>query len=161
GWPMPRLMMSRPCAASAVARASTAKAFSSPMRSNAAMVCSMCASLPDCPTFRPALQPITGGKANAGRTEKSPGNAPGLLLGGASVAGRIGRPVALQLRADRRIRIGADHVVGAVGPGRIPRARISIDGVVDAGPGVVASHVLGGGRHRDERRKAEGGQNQF
>src|ERR671930_291762 len=41
GWPMPRLMMSRPCAASALARASTAKAFSSPMRSNAAMVFSM------------------------------------------------------------------------------------------------------------------------
>src|SRR5215470_14041402 len=41
GWPMPRLMMSRPWAASSVARASTAKAFSSPMRSNAAMVFSM------------------------------------------------------------------------------------------------------------------------
>src|SRR5688572_15795451 len=38
GWPMPRLMMSRPCAASALARASTAKAFSSPMRSKAATV---------------------------------------------------------------------------------------------------------------------------
>src|SRR5438105_13869197 len=38
GWPMPRLMISRPCAASALARASTAKAFSSPMRSKAAMV---------------------------------------------------------------------------------------------------------------------------
>src|SRR5262249_5503800 len=36
-----RLMMSRPCAASVVARASTAKAFSSPMRSKAAMVLSM------------------------------------------------------------------------------------------------------------------------
>src|SRR3954465_5750204 len=41
GCPMPRLMMSRPCAASAFARASTAKAFSSPMRSKAAMVFSM------------------------------------------------------------------------------------------------------------------------
>src|SRR5207245_4076598 len=41
GWPMPRLMMSRPCATSALARASTAKAFSSPMRSKAAMVRSM------------------------------------------------------------------------------------------------------------------------
>src|SRR6185295_9609854 len=41
GWPMPRLMMSRPWAASALARASTAKAFSSPIRSNAAMVFSM------------------------------------------------------------------------------------------------------------------------
>src|SRR4051812_37355619 len=41
GWPIPRLMMSRPWAASALARASTAKAFSSPMRSNAAMVFSM------------------------------------------------------------------------------------------------------------------------
>src|ERR1700741_4518269 len=41
GWPMPRLMMSLPCAASALARASTAKAFSSPIRSNAAMVLSM------------------------------------------------------------------------------------------------------------------------
>src|SRR4051812_43234313 len=38
---MPRLMMSRPWAASACARASTAKAFSSPIRSKAAMVCSM------------------------------------------------------------------------------------------------------------------------
>src|SRR6516164_1483331 len=35
GWPMPRLMMSRPCAASVVARARTANAFSSPMRSKA------------------------------------------------------------------------------------------------------------------------------
>jgi hypothetical protein len=41
GWPMPRLMMSLPCAASAVARASTAKAFSSPMRSKAATVWSI------------------------------------------------------------------------------------------------------------------------
>src|SRR3954470_22814116 len=41
GWPMPRLMMSRPWAASAVARASTAKAFSSPMRSKFATVFSM------------------------------------------------------------------------------------------------------------------------
>src|SRR3954451_10973360 len=41
GWPMPRLMMSRPWAASALARASTAKAFSSPIRSNAAMVFSI------------------------------------------------------------------------------------------------------------------------
>src|SRR5262249_17053696 len=41
GWPMPRLTMSRPCAASAVARASTAKAFSSPIRSKAEIVFSM------------------------------------------------------------------------------------------------------------------------
>src|ERR1700758_1759302 len=41
GWPMPRLMMSRPWAASALARASTAKAFSSPIRSKAAIVFSM------------------------------------------------------------------------------------------------------------------------
>src|SRR5262249_9004868 len=41
GWPMPRLMMSRPCAISALARASTAKAFSSPMRSKAWIVRSM------------------------------------------------------------------------------------------------------------------------
>src|SRR5690242_496412 len=41
GWPMPRLMMSRPCAASILARASTANAFSSPMRSKAAMVFNM------------------------------------------------------------------------------------------------------------------------
>src|SRR6185295_9786747 len=33
GWPMPRLMMSRPCWLRAVARASTAKAFSSPIQS--------------------------------------------------------------------------------------------------------------------------------
>src|SRR3978361_472853 len=45
GWPIPRLMMSRPCAASALARASTAKAFSSPMRSKLATVFSMVASL--------------------------------------------------------------------------------------------------------------------
>src|SRR6188474_717526 len=38
---MPRLMMSRPWAASALARASTAKAFSSPMRSKLATVFSM------------------------------------------------------------------------------------------------------------------------
>src|SRR5215471_1496043 len=38
---MPRLIISRPWAASSVARASTAKAFSSPMRSKAATVLSM------------------------------------------------------------------------------------------------------------------------
>src|ERR1044071_3229755 len=40
---MPRLMMSLPLAASAVARARTAKAFSSPMRSKAEMVWSISA----------------------------------------------------------------------------------------------------------------------
>src|SRR5215471_8442549 len=43
---MPRLIMSRPCAASALARASTAKAFSSPIRSKAAIVRSIVANLP-------------------------------------------------------------------------------------------------------------------
>src|SRR5471032_3081229 len=38
GWPMPRLIMSLPWAARAVARASTAKAFSSPIRSKFATV---------------------------------------------------------------------------------------------------------------------------
>src|SRR5262245_52664781 len=46
---MPRLMISRPCAASWVARASTANAFSSPMRSKAATVRSMI-SAPACPS---------------------------------------------------------------------------------------------------------------
>src|SRR3954454_7246136 len=41
GWPMPRLMMSRPWFASSVARASTAKAFSSPMREKAGRTDSM------------------------------------------------------------------------------------------------------------------------
>src|SRR5690606_41253925 len=41
GWPMPRLITSLPDCASAVARASTAKAFSSPMRSKAGTVWSM------------------------------------------------------------------------------------------------------------------------
>src|SRR5262245_18537889 len=41
GWPMPRLMISRPWATRALARASTAKAFSSPMRSKAGTVFSM------------------------------------------------------------------------------------------------------------------------
>src|SRR5215208_6759855 len=41
GWPMPRLMMSRPRDASSVARASTAKAFSSPMREKAGTMGSM------------------------------------------------------------------------------------------------------------------------
>src|SRR5579885_523581 len=41
GWPIPRLMMSRPWAASTLARASTAKAFSSPIRSKAAAVFSI------------------------------------------------------------------------------------------------------------------------
>src|SRR6202008_1001013 len=43
GWPMPRLIMSRPWAMSALARANTAKAFSSPIRSKAAMVLSILA----------------------------------------------------------------------------------------------------------------------
>src|SRR5690242_19788144 len=42
---MPRLMMSRPFATSALARASTAKAFSSPIRSKAAIVRSITALL--------------------------------------------------------------------------------------------------------------------
>src|SRR5688572_22200102 len=41
GWPMPRLITSRPCAINALARASTAKAFSSPRRSKAGTVFSM------------------------------------------------------------------------------------------------------------------------
>src|ERR1043165_9178103 len=53
GWPMPRLMMSRPCAASAFARASTAKAFSSPMRSKFATVFSM--AVPRMVFFAPEL----------------------------------------------------------------------------------------------------------
>src|SRR5260370_3393737 len=44
GCPIPRLMMSRPWAARCVARASTAKAFSSPMRSKAATVFNMTTS---------------------------------------------------------------------------------------------------------------------
>src|SRR6202011_5829657 len=38
GWPMPRLMMSRPADCSSVARARTANAFSSPIRSKPAIV---------------------------------------------------------------------------------------------------------------------------
>src|SRR6185437_9556692 len=66
GWPMPRLMMSRPCAASALARASTAKAFSSPIRSNASMVLSMGLSSErlTCGPISPAVQPIRSGNAN-------------------------------------------------------------------------------------------------
>src|SRR5262249_40160882 len=61
GWPIPRLMMSRPCAASALARASTAKAFSSPMRSKAAMVRSMAYSPVSLPPFAPAAAAASTG----------------------------------------------------------------------------------------------------
>src|SRR5205085_3140846 len=62
GWPMPRLMMSRPCAASALARASTAKAFSSPMRSKAAMVRSMaCPCIEDMRLISPSAHPDASG----------------------------------------------------------------------------------------------------
>ncbi len=43
GWPMPRLITSRPWAARAWARARTAKAFSSPMREKAGTTCSISA----------------------------------------------------------------------------------------------------------------------
>src|SRR4051794_40188941 len=73
GWPMPRLMMSRPCAWSALARARTAKAFSSPMRSNAAMVLSMLAPLKrflvrfgDFRRFGPVLAPPPPGPSTGG-----------------------------------------------------------------------------------------------
>src|SRR3954470_10200140 len=59
GWPMPRLMMSRPWAASAFARASTAKAFSSPMRSKFATVFSMAF-----PSFRRPL-PASGSEQSS------------------------------------------------------------------------------------------------
>src|SRR5664279_960409 len=63
GWPMPRLMMSRPCAIRALARASTAKAFSSPMRSKAAIVFSM-ALLPETNLILAAVHPIREEKSN-------------------------------------------------------------------------------------------------
>src|SRR5262249_55566181 len=59
---MPRLMMSRPCAASGMARARTANAFSSPIRSNAATVLSMAL-----PQNRAALEPNRAGNANTAR----------------------------------------------------------------------------------------------
>src|SRR5262245_14717433 len=71
GCPMPRLMMSRPCAASALARASTAKAFSSPMRSKAAIVRSMIAILP--PGCRSQGYPrrlLNEGSSSADQAEK-------------------------------------------------------------------------------------------
>src|SRR5262249_12289817 len=62
GWPMPRLMMSRPWAISALARASTAKAFSSPMRSKAAIVFSMALS----PNVLRPLLTVAGVPASTG-----------------------------------------------------------------------------------------------
>ena len=50
GWPMPRLTMSRPYAASAPARASTAKAFSSPIRLKEGTIRSMVSTFPQAPT---------------------------------------------------------------------------------------------------------------
>src|SRR5438128_857481 len=56
GCPMPRLMTSRPCAINALARANTAKAFSSPIRSKAAMVRSMEHSNCLCGAISPILE---------------------------------------------------------------------------------------------------------
>src|SRR5262245_14052931 len=57
GWPMPRLMMSRPWAANALARASTVNAFSSPIRSKFAMVFSMFCPCGLGPTYPLMCQP--------------------------------------------------------------------------------------------------------
>src|SRR5215472_16929754 len=77
---MPRLMMSRPCAASCTARASTAKAFSSPIRSKAATVFSM--AFPGIGyAARSSAQPVAKCKYPApGQSPKarSPGVDPGL-----------------------------------------------------------------------------------
>src|SRR5437870_3240879 len=90
GWPMPRLMISRPCAISALARASTAKAFSSPMRSKAAMVRSM----------RAALRLHAGGRHDRARqshgVQAAPHEARSLRL--LNERGRIGQRVGFVLR---------------------------------------------------------------
>src|SRR5271155_4217052 len=130
GWPMPRLMMSRPSAARRVARASTANAFSSPIRSNAAMVPSMRVS-PDT-TGRPgvsiakrsagrgdgdAVHSIIGGKANRqprrSKTKRAPAEGPGLFRPAKPkrrlvVQERIA--VAQDLAANVRVGIGTEHL---------------------------------------------------
>src|SRR6185312_4490671 len=165
GWPMPRLMMSRPCAASALARASTAKAFSSPIRSKAAMVFIMAVL----PAGRPARLFYGGGVHPIGR-KKSIGS-----RGRQQVRRRLRKPRgAGQLHgADELDAEMLEHVAHAVGarhgqaPDRGPadedgagaeRQRFqdvgaAADAAVDVGLGLVAERGgdladRGGSRHR-------------
>src|SRR5580704_17592910 len=166
GCPMPRLMMSRPCAISCMARASTAKAFSSPIRSKAAMVFSMAF-----PAFLVggAVQqnrPSNANAANAG-TKQEPRTH---VRGSAHFSLRQKRPSSVYAKRNR-----ADHVVIRAG-----LARISAAG---AGRAIRIGADIGGGRgraccrvlqplirglvmlrresRRGEQRNAQRGQNQL
>src|SRR5580704_11663214 len=121
GWPMPRLMMSRPWAASCVARARTANAFSSPMRSKAAMVLSIVAPQNECRSFCFAPQPRAGHPINFA-AEFSPSASQNQMFRGAAPHGlgiaildRIDRNNAL-FPAGRSWQCRAHLIIGRLSP---------------------------------------------
>src|SRR3954452_23685359 len=105
GWPIPRLMMSCPCAASALAQASTAKAFSSPMRSKAAIVFGMGPG--SCEAVKTACS------SPDRRRKIKPDQRYRLSCGGSVGAAEPAADIAPDLRADERVRIVA-HIHAAV-----------------------------------------------
>src|SRR5664279_4006360 len=111
GWPMPRLMMSRPCAIRALARASTAKAFSSPMRSKAAIVFNM-ASLPGDGPHRQDRRPRSRFDAQFTRLVRE--NQIGLSAPPSVVAAIVGAEVALNLEADVRVGVVAEVIIAII-----------------------------------------------
>src|SRR6202043_3174598 len=163
GWPMPRLMMSRPCDMSCMARASTAKAFSSPIRSKAATVFSMAfpGSLgPRGSSTQPAVKCKYQARPAGRRTAGSPGPGPGLL--NASQSKWQSRLVGA---ADRVVAHLSRHFAAAVRDG------IRIDG--KARTAVLRRGVLDFSLHRSpmvqflrkgrgrEQRNTQCGQNQL
>src|SRR5258707_712803 len=156
GWPMPRLMMSRPCDMSCMARASTAKAFSSPIRSKAAMVLSM--AFPAFLVSR-AVQQNRPSNANApapGAKQEPRTNVRGSehfkstawRNSADDVVFRAGLPRIGAAAAGRAIRIRAD-IGGRAASGRVLQALIR---------GLM---MLGRKSRRREQRNAQSGQNQF
>src|SRR5262245_33377184 len=112
GWPMPRLMMSRPWAISALARASTAKAFSSPIRSKAAIVRSMYGLPRHC---------CPGSSADCGGKIKRLEGASDRVRRGSILAAHGRADVAVKLEADARIGVGAKVLVAPIDGGRARR----------------------------------------
>src|SRR5262249_17389794 len=102
GWPIPRLIIERPCASSALARASTSNADSVPSRPMRPAICNMLAP----PLAMPPSISITAGDCQ---------EAPALSLGGGAVAAVKHRQAAEHVDGARRARRGAavDGEIGA------------------------------------------------
>src|ERR1700685_3170167 len=174
GWPMPRLMMSRPCDINCMARASTAKAFSSPIRSKAAMVFSMAFPPP------PPPPPRQRGREGWGRAvqQNRPSNANAMGRAKSKSPGRMSGALHISVYAKREPssvyagRNRADHVVVRAGLARISAAAagraVRIGGDIGGGacgrvlqPLNRGRMMLRGKSRRGEQRNAENRKHQL